>query len=332
MIDLTTHYLGLKLRNPLVVAASPLCKDLTNLRHMEDSGASAVVLHSLFEEQLNIEANELDRFLWDGLDISAESTSIFPDLGNYNIGPDHYLEHIHQAKQTISIPVIASLNGVSNGGWVAYARQIEQAGADALELNVYFIPAESGASAEDVEQLYVDLVAEVRATIKIPLAVKVGPFFSSFANMAHRLQEAGADGIVIFNRFYQPDFDLEAMEVKPAVTLSNSSELLLRLHWAAMLWGRLKADVAFTGGVHTAEDVVKSMMAGAKVTMLASALLQNGIGYLRPLRNQLEAWLERREYESVQQMQGSMSQRNVPNPKAFQRSNYMRVLSSYSVK
>jgi dihydroorotate dehydrogenase (fumarate) len=332
MIDLTTHYLGLKLRNPLVVAASPLCKDLTNLRHMEDSGASAVVLHSLFEEQLNIEANELDRFLWDGLDISAESTSIFPDLGNYNIGPDHYLEHIHQAKQTISIPVIASLNGVSNGGWVAYARQIEQAGADALELNVYFIPAESGASAEDVEQLYVDLVAEVRATIKIPLAVKVGPFFSSFANMAHRLQEAGADGIVIFNRFYQPDFDLEAMEVKPAVTLSNSSELLLRLHWAAMLWGRLKADVAITGGVHTAEDVVKSMMAGAKVTMLASALLQNGIGYLRPLRNQLEAWLERREYESVQQMQGSMSQRNVPNPKAFQRSNYMRVLSSYSVK
>jgi dihydroorotate dehydrogenase (fumarate) len=291
-----------------------------------------VVLHSLFEEQLNIEANELDRFLWDGLDISAESTSIFPDLGNYNIGPDHYLEHIHQAKQTISIPVIASLNGVSNGGWVAYARQIEQAGADALELNVYFIPAESGASAEDVEQLYVDLVAEVRATIKIPLAVKVGPFFSSFANMAHRLQEAGADGIVIFNRFYQPDFDLEAMEVKPAVTLSNSSELLLRLHWAAMLWGRLKADVAITGGVHTAEDVVKSMMAGAKVTMLASALLQNGIGYLRPLRNQLEAWLERREYESVQQMQGSMSQRNVPNPKAFQRSNYMRVLSSYSVK
>jgi dihydroorotate dehydrogenase (fumarate) len=332
MIDLTTHYLGLKLRNPLVVAASPLCKDLTNLRHMEDSGASAVVLHSLFEEQLNIEANELDRFLWDGLDISAESTSIFPDLGNYNIGPDHYLEHIHQAKQTISIPVIASLNGVSNGGWVAYARQIEQAGADALELNVYFIPAESGASAEDVEQLYVDLVAEVRATIKIPLAVKVGPFFSSFANMAHRLQEAGADGIVIFNRFYQPDFDLEAMEVKPAVTLSNSSELLLRLHWAAMLWGRLKADVAITGGVHTAEDVVKSMMAGAKVTMLASALLQNGIGYLRPLRNQLEAWLERREYESVEQMQGSMSQRNVPNPKAFQRSNYMRVLSSYSVK
>jgi dihydroorotate dehydrogenase (fumarate) len=332
MIDLSTHYLGLKLRSPLVVAASPLCKDLTNLRHMEDCGASAVVLHSLFEEQLNIESNELDRFLWDGLDLSAESTTIFPDLGSYNIGPDHYLEHIRQAKQTVSIPVIASLNGVSKGGWVAYAKQIEQAGADALELNVYFIPTDSGATAEDIEQLYVDLVAEVRKTVKIPLAVKVGPFFSSFANMAHRLQEAGADGIVIFNRFYQPDFDLEAMEVKPAVTLSNSSELLLRLHWAAMLWGHLKADVAITGGVHTAEDVVKSMMAGAKVTMLASALLQNGVGYLRPLRNQLEAWLEKREYESVEQMQGSMSQRNVPNPKAFQRSNYMRVLSSYAMK
>ncbi len=332
MIDLSTHYLGLKLRSPLVVAASPLCKDLTNLRHMEDCGASAVVLHSLFEEQLNIESNELDRFLWDGLDLSAESTTIFPDLGSYNIGPDHYLEHIRQAKQTVSIPVIASLNGVSKGGWVAYAKQIEHAGADALELNVYFIPTDSGATAEDIEQLYVDLVAEVRKTVKIPLAVKVGPFFSSFANMAHRLQEAGADGIVIFNRFYQPDFDLEAMEVKPAVTLSNSSELLLRLHWAAMLWGHLKADVAITGGVHTAEDVVKSMMAGAKVTMLASALLQNGVGYLRPLRNQLEAWLEKREYESVEQMQGSMSQRNVPNPKAFQRSNYMRVLSSYAMK
>ena len=190
MIDLSTHYLGLKLRNPLVVAASPLCKDVTNLRHMEDCGASAVVLHSLFEEQLNIESNELDRFLWDGLDLSAESTSIFPDLGNYNIGPDSYLEHIRQAKQTVGIPVIASLNGVSRGGWVAYAKQIEQAGADALELNVYFIPAESGASAEDIEQLYVDLVAEVRKTVTIPVAVKVGPFFSSFANMAHRLQPA----------------------------------------------------------------------------------------------------------------------------------------------
>jgi dihydroorotate dehydrogenase (fumarate) len=329
MIDLSTSYLGLKLRSPLVVAASPLCKDLTNIRHMEDCGASAIVLHSLFEEQINLEANELDRFLWDGSELGAESTTIFPDLGNYNLGPDAYLEHIRQAKQTVSIPVIASLNGVSRGGWVSYAREMQQAGADAIELNVYFIPADQAASSADIEKLYIDLVTEIRSTVSIPVAVKIGPYFSAFANMAQRLEAAGANGLVLFNRFYQPDFDLEALEVKPVVTLSNSSELLLRLHWTAMLYGHVHADIAITGGVHTAEDVVKSMMAGARVTMLASALLQNGIGYLRPLRNQLEAWLERREYESIQQMQGSMSHKNVPNPKAFQRSNYMKVLSSY---
>jgi dihydroorotate dehydrogenase (fumarate) len=329
MIDLSTKYLGLKLRNPLVVSASPLCKDITNLRHMEDCGASAVVLHSLFEEQINLESNELDRFLWDGSELGAESTSIFPDLGDYNIGPHGYLEHIRQAKQSISIPVIASLNGVSRGGWVSYAREMQQAGADAIELNVYFIPAEPGATSADIEKLYLDLVSEIRQTVSIPVAVKIGPYFSAFANMAQRLEAAGANGLVLFNRFYQPDFDLDALEVKPTVTLSNSSELLLRLHWTAMLHGQIHADIAITGGVHTAEDVVKSMMAGAKVTMLASALLQNGVGYLRPLRNQLEAWLERKEYQSIEQMQGSMSHKNVPNPKAFQRSNYMKVLSSY---
>jgi dihydroorotate dehydrogenase (fumarate) len=299
---------------------------------MEDCGASAIVLHSLFEEQINIECNELDRFLWDNSDLGAESTTIFPDLGQYNIGPDGYLEHIRIAKQTVSIPIIASLNGVSRGGWVSYAREMQQAGADAIELNVYFIPAEPGSSSDDIEKLYLDLVAEIRKTVTIPVAVKVGPYFSAFANMAQRLEAAGANAIVLFNRFYQPDFDLDSLEVKPIVTLSNSSELLLRLHWTAMLHGHIKADIAITGGVHTAEDVVKSMMAGAKVTMLASALLQNGVGYLRPLRNQLEAWLERREYESIEQMQGSMSQENVPNPKAFQRSNYMRVLSSYAAR
>jgi dihydroorotate dehydrogenase (fumarate) len=332
MIDLSTKYLGLDLRNPLVVAASPLCKEIANLRHMEDAGAAAVVLHSLFEEQINIESNELDRFLWDGADISAESTSIFPALESYNIGPDGYLEHIRQAKQAVSIPVIASLNGVSRGGWVSYARDAQQAGADALELNVYFIPADPRSTSEEVEKLYIDLVTEIRRTVSIPVAVKVGPFFSSFANMAQRLEAAGANAIVLFNRFYQPDFDLDALEVKPALTLSDSSELLLRLHWTAILQGHLHADIAITGGVHTAEDVVKSMMAGAKVTMLTSALFKNGIGYLRPLRNQLESWLELHEYESVRQMQGSMSQKNVPNPKAFQRANYMKVLSSYAVR
>ncbi len=332
MIDLSTQYLGLKLRNPLVVSASPLCKDIANLRQMEDAGASAVVLHSLFEEQINVESNELDRFLWDGSEFSAESTTIFPDLVNYNIGPDGYLEHIRQAKQAVSIPVIASLNGVSRGGWVSYARDMQQAGADAIELNVYFVPADPASNSDEIEKLYLDLVTEIRHTVTIPVAVKVGPYFSAFANMAQRLEAAGANGIVIFNRFYQPDFDLDALEVKPSLTLSNSSELLLRLHWAAMLYGNIHADIAITGGVHNVEDVVKSMMSGAKVTMLTSALLQNGIGYLRPLRNQLEAWLEKREYESVKQMQGSMSQQNVPNPKAYQRANYMKVLSSYSMK
>jgi dihydroorotate dehydrogenase (fumarate) len=332
MIDLTTQYLGLKLSNPLVAAPSPLCKEIANLRHLEDAGASAIVLHSLFEEQINLESHELDRFLWDSADVSAESTSIFPDLANYNIGPDGYLEHIRKAKQAVGIPVIASLNGVSRGGWVSYAREMQQAGADAIELNVYFIPAEPESDAREIEKLYLDLVTEIRQTVTVPVAVKVGPYFSAFAQMAQQLEAAGANGLVIFNRFYQPDFDLNALEVRPVLTLSDSSELLLRLHWAAMLSGRIHADIAITGGVHTVEDVVKSMMAGAKVTMLASALLQNGIGYLRPLRNQLEAWLEKHEYASVQQMQGSMNHKNVPNPKAFQRANYMKVLSSYALK
>ena len=332
MIDLSTQYLGLKLRNPLVVSASPLCKEIANLRQMEDAGAAAIVLHSLFEEQINIESNELDRYLWNGSDLSAESTTIFPDLGSYNIGPDGYLEHIRKAKQAVSIPVIASLNGVSRGGWVSYARDMQQAGADAIELNVYFIPCDAASGSEEIERLYLELVSEIRQTVSIPVAVKVGPYFSAFANMAQRLEAAGANALVIFNRFYQPDFDLEALDVRPSLTLSTRSELLLRLHWAAILYGNVHADIAITGGVHTAEDVVKSMMSGARVTMLASALLHNGIGYLRPLRNQLEAWLEKREYESVQQMQGSMSQQNVPDPKAYQRANYMKVLSSYIPK
>ena len=332
MIDLSTRYLGLKLSNPLVVAASPLSKELPNLRQMEDSGASAIVLYSLFEVQINLESNEIDRFLWDGADVSAESTTMYPSLDNVNIGPDAYLEHIRAAKQSVSIPVIASLNGVSRGGWVSYARELQQAGADAIELNVYFIPTDAASTSDEIERLYLDLVKEVRQTVTIPIAVKVGPFFSSFANMAQRLEAAGANGLVIFNRFYQPDFDLDTLEVTPSLSLSRSGELLLRLHWAAMLHGHIHADIAITGGVHTTEDVVKSMMAGAQVTMLASALLLHGIGYLRPLRNQLESWLEHHEYESIRQMQGSMSQMNVPNPKAFQRANYMKVLSSYAMK
>ena len=330
MIDLSTEYLGLKLINPLVVASSPLCNQISNLRQMEDAGASAIVLRSLFEEEINSEVYELDRFLADCSDVGAESSNIYPNLDNFGIGLEHYLERISQAKQAISIPVIASLNGISRGGWVSYAREMEQAGADAIELNVYFIATDPDEGPEQIEMRYLNLVSEVRSMVRIPVSVKVGSQFSAFANMARKLEQAGADGIVIFNRFYQPDFDLEMLEVKPMLTLSSSSELLFRLFWAGILYQHVNADIAITGGVHVAEDVVKSMMAGARIVQLCSVLLQNGIGYLRPLRNQLEFWLEKHEYESIRQMQGCMSQHNVPNPKAFQRANYMHVLSSYT--
>jgi dihydroorotate dehydrogenase (fumarate) len=330
MIDLSTQYLGLKLRNPLVVGGSPLCNDLSNLRQMEDAGAGAIVLRSLFEEEINSEIYELDRFLMESSDIGAENSNIFPNLDNYGIGLDRYLERIAQAKQALSIPVIASLNGVSRGGWVSYAREMQQAGADAIELNVYLIPTDPAEGPEAIENRYIGLLSEVCTHVSIPVSVKVGAYFSNFANMARRLQAAGASGLVIFNRFYQPDFDLELLEVKPALTLSDSSELRIRLFWAAMLYENIQADIAITGGVHVAEDVIKSMMAGARVTQLCSALLQYGIDYLRPLRHQLEAWMDKHEYQSVRQMQGCMCQKNVPNPKALQRANYMHVLSSYS--
>ena len=330
MIDLSTRYLGLELRNPLVVGASPLCNEISNLREMEDAGASAIVLRSLFEEEINSEVYELDRFLCECSDIGAENSNIYPDLSKFGIGLDRYLESIAEAKQAISIPVIASLNGISRGGWVSYAREMQQAGADAIELNVYFIATDPTEGSERIEARYLDLVTEVRSTVTIPVAVKLGPYFSSFAIMARRLEDAGADGLVLFNRFYQPDFDLEALEVRPSLNLSDSSELLLRLFWTSILFEHIQADIAITGGVHVAEDVVKSIMAGGKVAMLCSALLKNGIGYLRPLRHRLEFWMEKHGYESVRQMQGCMSQKNAPNPKALQRANYMNVLSSYT--
>ena len=330
MTDLSTKYLGMKLKNPLVVSASPLCKEIDNLKRMEDAGAAAIVLHSLFEEQIQIESNELDRFLWESSSVSAEATDYYPDLGNYNIGPDGYLEHIRKAKKAVKVPVIASLNGVSKGGWVRYAKDMEQAGADALELNVYFLPTDPKLTALDVENMYVELVKEVKSTVKIPVAVKIGAFFSAMANMGVKLDKAGADGLVMFNRFYQPDFDLETLDVVPDLVLSRSNELKLRLHWTAILFGKIKADMAITGGVHVAEDVVKSMMAGAKVAMTTSALLEQGIGYLKVLNTNLKEWLEKHEYESIEQMQGSMSQKNVAHPAAFERANYMKVLGSYA--
>jgi dihydroorotate dehydrogenase (fumarate) len=331
-IDLSTTYLGLKLKNPLVASSSPMCDDLGNLRRMEDSGAAAVVLQSLFEEEIEIESNELDRFLVAGSELSAEAVTHFPELGRRVAGPDAYLEHVRKAKQALKIPVIASLNGSSRGGWIRFAREMQQAGADALELNIYYIPVDPQVTGEQVENNYVELVKAIKAEVRIPVAVKLGPYFSSLCNMAGKLEGAGADGLVLFNRFYQADFDLEALDVVPNLILSNSHELLLRLHWIAVLYGSVKADLALTGGVHSATDVVKAMMAGARVAMMTSALLKRGISYLDTLSTELLIWMGEHEYDSIRQMQGSMSRNAVPQPKAFERMNYVKVLSSYAMR
>lgn len=328
MPDLSTSYMGLKLRNPLVASSSPLCKSVDNICRLEDAGASAVVLHSLFEEQINLESFELDRWL-EPNEGFAEAQSYLPDLTSYNIGPEGYVEHIASAKKSVRIPVIGSLNGVSSGGWIRFARLIEQAGADALELNIYYLPTNPHMTGTQVEMMHTELVEEIKGSIRIPVAVKLGPYFSATPNMMVKLDSAGVNGLVLFNRFYQPDFDLENLEVIPNLALSNSSELLMRLHWVAVLYGQIKADMAITGGVHTAEDVVKSMMAGAKVSMMTSALLRHGIPYLGEVQRKLAEWLDEHEYESIAEMQGSMSRRSVADPEAFERANYMRVLSSY---
>ena len=332
MIDLSTSYLGLTLRSPLVASAGPLSESLDNIRRMEDAGAGAVVLHSLFEEQITLESQQLDQHLSYGTESVAESLTYFPDMRDYNLGPDAYLDHVRRAKAAVGIPVIGSLNGVSTGGWISYAKKIQQAGADALELNVYYIPTDPALTSPEVEQMYVDLVRDVTRSVGISVAVKLGHFWSAFANVAARLCGAGARGLVLFNRFYQPDFDLDNLEVVPSLTLSSPYELLLRLHWTAILYGHVRADLAVTGGVHTAEDVLKAMMAGARVAMMTSALLQRGIEHLSAVRDGLLGWMEAREYESIRQMQGSMSYRSVREPAAFERANYMKVLSSYALR
>jgi dihydroorotate dehydrogenase (fumarate) len=331
-IDLSTNYLGLKLKNPLVASSSPMCGDVGNIRRLEDAGASAVVLQSLFEEQIDHESDELDRYIEQAAEIGAESTSHFPELGQRVMGPETYLAHIVKCKQAVRIPVIASLNGTSRGGWISYAKEMQQAGADALELNVYYIPVDADVSGQDVEQRYVELVQAVKAEVTIPVAVKLGPYFSSMANMARKLDATGVNGLVLFNRFYQPDYDLEALEVVPNLILSNSHDLLLRLHWIAVLYGSVQADMALTGGVHCATDVVKAMMAGARVAMMTSALLKRGISYLDTIATELLVWMGEHEYDSIKQMQGSMSRNAVPQPTAFERANYLKVLSSYAMR
>src|SRR3954454_18582585 len=331
-IELSPAYSGLKLKKPLGASSPAMWEEVGNVRRMEDAGASAVVLHSLFEEQIELESDDLDRFIMQGSETSAESISHFPEMTGKAMGPESYLKHIVKCKQSVKIPIIASLNGTTKGGWVGYAKQMQQAGADALELNIYYIATDPNRTGEQVEQQYIDLVRAVKSEVSIPVAVKLGPYFSSMANMAKKLDAAGANGLVLFNRFYQPDYNLETLEVVPNLILSNSHELFLRLHWIAVIYGTVKADLALTGGVHTAADVVKSMMAGARIAMMTSALLKRGITYLDTLATELLIWMGEHEYDSIKQMQGSMSRNAVPQPGAFERANYMKVLSSYAMR
>jgi dihydroorotate dehydrogenase (fumarate) len=328
-MDLTTRYLGLTLKNPLVPSASPLSYSLDTMKRLEDAGASAIVMYSLFEEQISHEAAELAHYLTHGTESYAEAVSYFPDPGEYKTGPDEYLEQVRKAVRSLEVPVIASLNGVSAGGWTDYAKKIEEAGADALELNVYYIPTDTAMSSHQVEEMYINVLKAVKKSIHIPVAIKLSPYFSSMANMAVRLDEAGADALVLFNRFYQPDIDLEKLEVSPSVILSTPQALRLPLRWIAILYGRVKASLGATSGIHTAEDVLKILMAGADVTMMASALLKNGPEHLTRVLKDLERWMHDHEYDSVMQMKGSMSHKSVAEPAAFERANYMKVLQSY---
>src|SRR5579871_6086847 len=326
MPDLTTKYLGLKLRSPLVPSASPLSQEISSIRRLEDAGAAAIVLYSLFEEQLRLETLELDHHLSAGTESFAESLTYFPEPSEFRLGPEGYLEHIRKAKEAVGIPVIASLNGATVGGWTKFAQQIEQAGADALECNIYYIPSDPEIKAADIEQTYVDIVWAVKSAISIPVAVKLSPFFTNFAHVAKRLDDAGADGLVLFNRFYQPDIDLEELEIRPNVLLSTPQALRLPLTWIGILYGRVKVGLAATGGVHGAEDVIKLLMVGANVTMMCSALMRHGVNHLRHVERELRDWMESHEYESVAQMQGSMSQLRCPDPGAFERAQYMRAV------
>jgi dihydroorotate dehydrogenase (fumarate) len=329
MIDLSTTYLGLKLRTPLVSSASPIAQEISNVRRLEDAGVSAIVLSSLFEEQLRLETLELDQRLSAGTESFAEAATFFPEPSEFQLGPEEYLKHIAKAKAAVDVPIIASLNGSTVGGWTDYARQIEQAGADALECNIYFIPTDLDLPGSAVEQTYIDILRAVKNAVTIPVAVKLAPFFSNMANIAKRLDDSGADGLVLFNRFYQPDIDLEDLEIKPNVLLSTPQALRLPLTWIGILYARVKASLAATSGVHSHEDAIKMVMVGADVTMLCSSLLRHGIYYLKDVETGLVEWMEQHEYESVRQMKGSMSQLRCADPSAFERAQYMRAIKAY---
>jgi len=330
-MDLSTKYMGLKLKNPIVPSASPLSKNLDSVKQLEDAGAAAIVCYSLFEEQITHDANELDHYLTHGTDSFAEALTYFPDVEDYNLGPDEYLRHITRMKESIHIPVIGSLNGVSAGGWVKYAKLIEQAGADGIELNVYYIPTNVDLPGYEVENMYINVLKAVKESVNIPVAIKLSPNFSSFANMAKRLDEAGADALVMFNRFYQPDFDLENLEIVPHLLLSSNYEMRVPLRWIAILYRKIHASMAATSGIHSAEDVLKIMMAGGDAAMLCSDLLRHGPVRITEILSDIMEWMQAKEYESIAQMKGSMSQKSVAEPAAFERANYMKVLNSYKL-
>ena len=332
MIDLSMQYLGMKLNGPIVVSSTPLSESLDNMRRMEDAGASAIVLTSLFEEQLELESRALDEDLSRGTESFAESLNYLPDLRDYRMSHEVYLEHLRRARAAVSIPVLGSLNGVTTGGWVRYAREMEQAGANAIELNTYALATDRSQTSAELEVQLLELVSNVCAVVKVPVAVKLSQSFTSIPHLCARLEDAGARGVVLFNRFYQPDFDIEAQEVRPTLHFSTPSELLPRLHWAAILYGHLKADIAVTGGVHSAEDVLKAIMAGANVAMMASALHIHGIEHIGRVLADLRYWLEKREYTSLRETRGCLSRRSVPDTSLYDRGNYIRTLSSYSLR
>ena len=329
MFDLSTEYLGIKLKNPLVASSSPLCEDIENIKQMEKNGIGAVVLHSLFEEQVLLQEKELNYALTENTERYAESLSYFPDVDDYHFAPEEYIKYLENVKKAVNIPIIGSLNGVSNSGWLRYSKKIEEAGADALELNIYYLPTRTDVTCQMVEEAYLSLVRELRKNIKIPLAIKLGPYFNSTAHFSEKLVEAGVDGLVLFNRFYQPDVDLVEMSVSPNLELSNSSELRLRLRWVGMLYKRIKADLAITGGIHTAKDILKSVMVGANVTMMTSVLLEKGISYIETLLKGTEEWLSRHDYQSINELRGILTEPDVKETDAFERANYMKVLQSY---
>jgi dihydroorotate dehydrogenase (fumarate) len=328
-MDLRTTYMGMELQHPIVASSSPLSGSVANIKRMEDAGAAAVVMFSLFEEQLKHESAALEHLMTAGTESFAESLSYFPEVEDYTVGPDSYLELLRQASEAVDIPIIGSLNGITNTGWIEYAQMMQQAGARGIELNIYYIPADLTTSSHEVEQRYIEIVKGVKAAVTVPVAVKLSPFFSAIGSMAKSLDDAGVDALVLFNRFYQPDFDLETLEVAPNLQLSTPEEIRLPLLWIAVLYGRLLASLGATRGVHTPVEVVKYVMAGADAVMTTSALLKNGIDYLTILRDGLKTWMEMHHYVSVRQMKGSMSQRNVADPTAFERANYIKTLESY---